>query len=119
MSKIVTKVQQTSTVGRQIAIKQPLFEKIDAQVKNGFAFNGNRMNLVESEVVLGGTVDGQQVYPGDKVLLRGDAGTAAWARQLFVFQGQEFVFCPETAILGITAVTEEEVETDYQEGEEE
>lgn len=102
------KAYQVFTKSDSVAIRQPVFEKIDAQVKNGFAFNGNRMNLIRAEVVFSGFVDGQQVEPGDLVLLRGDSGLQPWAKQLFVIDGQEFVLCPEGAVIGYARPVEDE-----------
>ena len=88
------------TLNGTVAIKQPTASKIDAQIKNGFAFNGNRTNLVMAEVVLSYSDSGLSLHPGDKVMLRGDAAWQPWAKATFVLGEDEFVLCPVSALVG-------------------
>lgn len=85
----------------QIAIKQPVFTKIEVELQGGLAINSNRINLIEAEVVMGYDYNGVKLKIGDKVILKGDAGLAQWAKQKLVYKGLEFVLCPESAVLGV------------------
>jgi hypothetical protein len=85
----------------RIAIEQPVFTKIEAQITNGFAMNSNRINLIECKVVWKCRInDNLLLGPEDTVILRGDAGLYPWAKQKFVHEGKEIVLCPKTDIIG-------------------
>jgi len=85
----------------RIAIEQPVFSKIEAQITNGFAMNSNRVNLIESKVVWKHRLnDNVLLGPEDYVILRGDAGLHPWAKQKFIYDNKEFVLCPKTEIIG-------------------
>ncbi|NBP13493.1 hypothetical protein EBU95_03725 [bacterium] len=85
----------------RIAIEQPVFNKIETQITNGFAMNSNRVNLVESKVVWNFKLnDNVLLEPGDYVVLKGDAGLHPWAKQKFVYDNKEFVLCSKTDIVG-------------------
>jgi len=93
------------TINDRIAIEQPVFSKIEAQITNGFAMNSNRINLVECKVVWNCRLnDNLLLGPGDFVILRGDAGLHPWAKQKFVHDNKEVVFCPKTEIVGYKKV---------------
>lgn len=85
-----------------LAISQPKFEKIETEMKGGFAMNSNRVNVVEATLVFGYVIDGVRLSPGDTVFLRGDAALEPWARQKMVHGATEFVLCPEGRIVGYT-----------------
>lgn len=85
----------------RIAIEQPIFTKIEAQITNGFAMNSNRINLIECKVVWKCKLnDSLMLGPEDIIILRGDAGLHPWAKQKFVYENKEVVFCPKTEIVG-------------------
>jgi len=85
----------------RIAIEQPIFNKIEPQITNGFAMNSNRINLIECKVVWSFKLnDNLSLGPEDYVILRGDAGLHPWAKQRFVYNNKEVVFCPKTDIVG-------------------
>jgi hypothetical protein len=95
-------VKKPYSVNHHIAIKQPVFEKIETKTEHGFAFNANRINVMSVEVVMDYANDQLRLNAGDCVILPGDAGTAPWTKKVYVLDGQEFVLCPEVAILGFT-----------------
>lgn len=102
------------TFNDRIAIEQPVFSKIEAQITNGFAMNSNRINLIECKVVLKCKLnDSLTLEPGDQVILRGDAGLYPWAKQKFIYENKDFVLCPKTDIIGYKKQTPyyEHVET--------
>jgi hypothetical protein len=85
----------------RVAIEQPVFNKIEAQISNGFAMNSNRVNLIECKVVWRCTLnDSLTLEPEDCIILRGDAGLHPWAKQKFIYEGREVVLCPKTEIVG-------------------
>lgn len=89
------------TINDRIAIEQPVFNKIEPQITNGFAMNSNRINLIECKVVWKCKLNDNLILePEDYVILRGDAGLYPWAKQKFVYNNKEVVLCPKTDILG-------------------
>lgn len=89
------------TKNGHVAIVQPIFRKIEADVEGGLARIAQRVEVIESEVVMGYFVDGTELKKGDKVLLRSESGLQPWAKQLMrLGDGTSFVLCPESQILG-------------------
>lgn len=83
-----------------IAVRQPVFVKIETQNKSGFAFNGNRSSLVQTGVVFAYDDGRMSLLPGDRVMLHGDAGLQPWAKQVMLLGDEEFVLCPVNTIIG-------------------
>jgi hypothetical protein len=83
-----------------IAIEQPLFKKIEAQVKGGIATIAQRVELIESSVVLNYQNGDLLLKTGDSVILKGDAGLHPWAKQILSFKDKQFVLVPEEQIVG-------------------
>lgn len=81
-----------------LAIKLPPANKIEAQVKGGIALTQHKHELLRVELVM--DYKPLDIFAGQKVLLRGDAGFQAWAREVLTLNGQEFVLCPEQAVIG-------------------
>ncbi len=85
----------------QLAIKQPEFKKIEIEQTGGLARAVARIELIEIELVMRYKLADVILNPGDKVLLRGDAGGNRWAQQLYrLNDGTPFVLCPEDQVLG-------------------
>lgn len=83
-----------------IAIEQPIFKKIEAQIKGGIAIIAQRVELTESKVVLNYNNADLLLKTGDHVILKGDAGLMPWAKQVLSFRDKEFVLVPEDQIVG-------------------
>lgn len=93
----------TSTRKGTLAIAQPEFKKIEAQMKGGIALISQRMNLIEVPLLMDYEMDGTRLYAANtKILLRADAGLQSWAKQVFSLGegGLEFVLCPESQVIG-------------------
>lgn len=89
-----------------LAIKQPQFKKIESTMKGGLAIASQRQEMISVPLVMSYVLDGRVISPAyHEVVLRGDSGLAAWAKQVYIFNGEEFVLCPETAIIGVAAKT--------------
>jgi hypothetical protein len=86
-----------------IAIQQPVFKKIEAQIKGGIATIAQRVELTKSKVLLNYQSESVSLNPGDYVILKGDAGLTPWAKQVLEFEGLSFVLVPETEIVGYIA----------------
>lgn len=84
----------------QLAIKQPEFKKVEVETTGGLARAVARVELIEVELVMSYDLAGVKLSPGDKVLLRGDAGANPWAKALFKLQDATFVLCPEDSVIG-------------------
>lgn len=93
MSKIFTKKGF-------IAIEQPVFKKIEAQIKGGIATIAQRTELIEARVVLSYSNQDILLTPQDSVILKGDAGLQPWAKQLLILGDKTFVLAPEDVIVG-------------------
>jgi hypothetical protein len=89
----------TFTTRGSIAIAQPVFHKVEAEMKGGFAVNASRTALVEAEVLLDYRSEHLSLCRGDKVLLRGSAGLHPWAKDKMAWGKLEFVLCPESAVV--------------------
>lgn len=83
-----------------IAIEQPIFKKIEAEIKGGIATIAQRVNLIEAKVVLNYTSQDVSLAQGDSVILRGDAGLNPWAKSVLVLGDKSFVLVPEEQIVG-------------------
>lgn len=83
-----------------IAIEQPIFKKIEAQLKGGIATIAQRVELIESPVVLNYKSADLLLKMGDSVILKGDAGLNPWAKQILSFKDKQFVLVPEDQIVG-------------------
>jgi hypothetical protein len=89
------------TKNGEIAIVQPQFKKIEAEVQGGIARISQRVTIIESSVVMGYELKNATLKPGDTVLLRADAGLQPWAKQVYTLNDNlSFCLCPESAILG-------------------
>ena len=90
------------TINGHLAIQQPEFKKIEAEIQGGIARITQRIDVIDVPLVMGFvTKDSRTFNPGDKVLLRGDAGLQPWAKQVFrTSDGQNFVLCPESQVIG-------------------
>ena len=87
----------------QLAIKQPEFKKIEANLKGGIAVISQRSMLIELSLVMDYELDGVKLLaPDTTILLRADAGLQPWAKQVFSIDGydESFVLCPESQVLG-------------------
>jgi hypothetical protein len=90
-----------STRKGNLAIKQPIFRKVDAEVIGGLARISQRTALIECELVLSYDMDGSRLKSGDVVMLAADSGLQAWAQKIYVQpDGTQFVLCPETSVIG-------------------
>jgi hypothetical protein len=83
-----------------IAIEQPVFKKIEAQIKGGIATIAQRVELIEAKVLLHYSNNDISLNPGDYVILKGDAGLHPWAKQVLNLKDLSFVLVPETEIVG-------------------
>lgn len=89
------------TVKGTLAITQPEFKKIEAQVSGGFAAISQRTNLVVADLVMDYDLGSVRLVAGvDKVIIRGDAGLQPWAKQRMCLGAKEFVLCPENQVVG-------------------
>jgi hypothetical protein len=89
-----------------LAIKQPQFKKIEAAVRGGLAVAAQRTEMISVPLVMSYDLNGKTISPQfHEVILRGDSGLASWAKQIYVFGGEEFVLCPESSVIGIAAKT--------------
>ena len=89
------------SVNGYLAITPPVFTKIEADVSGGIARIQQRVELREENLVFGYKFKDTLVSPGDKVIVRGDAGLKAWAKTVYrLGSGPEFVLCPETDVVG-------------------
>ena len=85
-----------------VAIKQPEFKKIETSIRGGIATIAQRSELIAVDVVMVYKLDDYVLHPGQhRVLLRGDAGLHPWAKQVYVYEGMEFVLCPESSVIGV------------------
>lgn len=85
----------------EIAIAPPVVQKLEGKLENGIARITQRVNLVEATVLMHAKLaNGQELAPGDKLILRGDIIMQQWAKAVFVYNGTEMVFCSEGAISG-------------------
>lgn len=84
----------------EIAIEQPTFTKIEADVQGGIARIAQRAAVIEAKLVMSYMINDVWLHPGDKVIIRADSGLQPWAKNLFVLGGLSFVLCPESAIIG-------------------
>lgn len=93
------------TINGHVAIQQPEFKKIEAEIQGGIARITQRIDIIEVPLVMGFmTKDSETYRPGDAALLRGDAGLQPWAKQVFrTSDGVNFVLCPESQIIGFVA----------------
>jgi hypothetical protein len=83
-----------------LAVSQPQFKKVEAELKGGIAVIAQRINLIKVDLVLGYNFNGTELTAGDKIILRGDSGLQPWAKQVVSLDNKEFVLCPEDQILG-------------------
>ena len=84
-----------------LMVKKPVFRKIETEIVGGMATITQRIELLETELVMGYVLDGFSLKPGDTVLLYAEQSLKEWARMtLRLPDGTEFVQCPESAILG-------------------
>jgi hypothetical protein len=98
-----------NTLKGNLAIKQPEFKKIEAQVSGGVAMISQRVNLIEVQLVMDYEVNGIKLRGGvDKVILRGDAGVQPWAKQKLALGVHEFVLCPESQVIGYARYNRDE-----------
>lgn len=83
-----------------LAIAQPQFKKVEAEIKGGIAVIAQRVSLIKASLVLGYSLNGVDLKAGDKIILRGDSGLQPWAKQVVSLDDKEFVLCPEEQIIG-------------------
>jgi co-chaperonin GroES (HSP10) len=88
------------TFGGFIAIQQPQFKKIEADLSTGIARAAQRVALTKAKVVLSYKSNNLELNAGDSVILSGQAGLEQWAKQVLVLDGKEFVLVPESKIFG-------------------
>lgn len=89
-----------------VAIKQPIFKKIETTITGGIARVSMREDVILSEMVMDAQYDGKTYLKGDKILITADAGTKPWAKKAYSLDDMEFVLCPETEILGFKKAIE-------------
>ena len=88
-----------------VAIRQPEFKKIETNIRGGIATIAQRSELIAADLVMRYTFEDSILDPAmHKILLKGDAGLHPWAKQVYSFNGMEFVLCPESSIIGIMVV---------------
>lgn len=83
-----------------IAIEQPVFKKIEAQIKGGIATIAQRVELIEVKVLMNYASQDLLLKEGDSVILRGDAGLTPWAKMVLTLSDKSFVLVPEEQIIG-------------------
>ena len=81
-----------------LAIQLPPANKIEAQMMGGLAVNRQKHDLTKATLLM--DYPKFDVHAGDSAILRGDSGFKAWAREIFIMDGAEFVLCPESDIIG-------------------
>jgi hypothetical protein len=69
-------------------------QHIEKVIKGGIALIESKVSLQELTVLF----SGNNIAPGDKVYLRGDAVTNKWAKEQFTLGGQTFILVPESAV---------------------
>lgn len=85
----------------ELAIAQPVFKKIEARLSGGIATIAQRTEVIAVALLMDYNLDGHMLIANrDKVIVRGDAGLATWAKTLHCYNGVEFVLCPESQVLG-------------------
>lgn len=85
----------------ELAIKQPEFKKIEVDVQGGIARAVARVEVIEVDLLMEYELSGAYLKPGDKILLKGDAGLSGWAKNLYrLNDGVTFVLCPESQVIG-------------------
>lgn len=87
-----------------VAIEQPIFTKIEAEMQGGIARIAQRVHLIEQKVVLGYDSETLKLSAGDNVILKADAGLQTWAKTVHTLGDKTFVLVPEDQILGYTVV---------------
>lgn len=96
--------QITDTCGTRkgfLAVVAPEFKRIESEVIGGIARPVARVETVETPLVMCYNLDGVMLFPGDTVLLRGDAGAQKWAKNEFRLKDStNFVLCPEDQVIG-------------------
>jgi hypothetical protein len=81
-----------------LAIKLPPANKVEAQMVGGLAVARQKHDVIKAALAM--DYPKCDVQEGDLAILRGDAGFKAWAREVFIIDGHEFVLCPEQDVLG-------------------
>ena len=89
-----------------LAIAQPEFKKIEAEMKGGLAIISQRVRLIETPLIMDYEFDGKLLKASNTlIILRGDAGAQPWARQIFDLKdAAPFVLCPESQVLGYRVI---------------
>ena len=84
-----------------VAIQPPLFTQIETRNNGGFTTISQRTDVIEVPLIMGHILNGVELIPGmHSVIVKGDAGLQAWAKARHFLGSIEFVFCPESEILG-------------------
>lgn len=95
---------QPSTVGF-LAIAPVEFKKVESKVEGGFARIAQKVELASSMLVMGYVeiIGNTPMYhpPGTEILMKGDAGLAAWNKAVMEHNGIRFVKCPVTEVIAI------------------
>lgn len=88
------------------AIVPPKNDKIETKVEGGFAQASQKREVVLCDLVMQFSVHGERyVSPGQhQAIIAGDRVFAAWAKKIYSIDGQEFVLCPASEIIGFKAV---------------
>jgi len=84
----------------RIAVYAPKVSGVEADIKGGLALTP-RVRLVTLDVAMHYKVDDNlYLKPLDKVIVRGDAVHGHWAKQIFIYNDKEIVFCPLDVVYG-------------------
>ena|SRR5271157_4241097 len=86
----------------ELAVSKPIFRKIEAKLEGGLATIAQRTDVIAINLMMDYEFNGQLLKAGKtKVIVKGDAGLSTWAKVTNIYNGVEFVLCPEGAIIGV------------------
>ena len=87
-----------------VAIEPVIFNKVESKVEGGFARIAQKVEVTTSPLIMTfrETLGLESVFwiPGERVILRGDAGLAEWNKNVLEYDGKKFVMCPLSEVLG-------------------
>jgi len=90
------------SVNNFLAVVPPQFHKIESKISaGGIAMNATRTELIELHLIFSYRLGEIVLAAGvDTVLVPGDAGIRAWAKRIYEWEGKQFVFMPQSDMVG-------------------
>jgi hypothetical protein len=93
------------TINKELAVTQPIVDKLEGEKQGALMMIGQKTNLTEVTMVFGHELNGTFYPPGTKVLVKGDIMGSTFTRQVLKFKDKSFILLPENHVVAVESST--------------